>query len=61
MAERDTRRPGRPPLARDDQSVAVSIKMPSRQYDSLFERAQRERVSVPELIRRQLSATDDDE
>jgi hypothetical protein len=26
--------------------------MPSRQYDAVYERAQRERVGVPELIRR---------
>jgi hypothetical protein len=50
------RRPGRPPLDAKDRSVPVCIKMPARQYDQLYERAQRERVSVPDFIRRKLAA-----
>lgn len=57
----DRRRPGRPRLAKDDTSVVVSVAMPSRQYDRAFERAQRARVSVPEVLRRALRASDDDD
>jgi hypothetical protein len=32
------------------------VKLPSRQYDDVYERAQRERVSVPEVIRRSIDA-----
>jgi hypothetical protein len=48
------RRPGRPPLADDDPSVPVHLKLPSREYDEAYRRAQREGVSVPEIIRREL-------
>jgi hypothetical protein len=55
------RRPGRPPLDEQCRSVPVCIKMPSRQYDELYERAQRDRVSIPEMIRRRIAAGDDDD
>jgi hypothetical protein len=45
---------GRPPLDADDPSVDVHVRMPSKQYDDTFLRAQRDRVSVPEIIRRDL-------
>jgi hypothetical protein len=45
---------GRPPLDPDDQSVEVCVTLPSRKYDEIYERARRERVSVPEIIRRDL-------
>lgn len=47
--------PGRPPLDDDDPSVSVSISLPSKQFDALCKRAQRDDVSVPEIIRRDLS------
>jgi hypothetical protein len=47
-------RRGRPPLDDGDPSVKVCVSLPSRQYDDVYERAQRERVSVPEVIRRAL-------
>jgi hypothetical protein len=50
----DPRGPGRPPLDDDDASVKVCLTLPGRQYDDMYERAQRERVSVPEVIRRSL-------
>lgn len=50
----DRRRPGRPPLKDDDQSVGVHVRLPGEQYDRVFEQAQRDRVSVPEVIRRSL-------
>jgi hypothetical protein len=58
MREEDghRRRPGRPPLDRDDPSVAVTFRLPSRRVNSLCQRAARERISVPELIRRGLSS-----
>ena len=48
VAWRPVRRTGRPPLDDDDPSVAVNVRMPSRTYDLLCERAQHERVSPPE-------------
>ncbi len=50
------RRRGRPPLDDNDASVPVSLKIPSREYDLLYARASRERVSVPEQIRREIRA-----
>jgi hypothetical protein len=52
---------GRPPLDRTDSSVPVNLKLPSRQYDDTYRRAAAARVSVPEMIRRDLRrATADD-
>jgi hypothetical protein len=48
------RRPGRPPIDPNDPSVKVSISLPSRQYDAFCERARREGVGVPAIIRREL-------
>jgi hypothetical protein len=48
------KRRGRPPLDDDGPSVAVSVRMPSRAYDALYARARRERVSVPEQVRRDM-------
>jgi hypothetical protein len=55
---------GRPPLDRTDASVQVTLKMPSRQYDDAYQRASAARVSVPEILRRDLrraSEQDDDD
>jgi hypothetical protein len=49
--------PGRPPLDDDDDSVPVHVKMTTQQYDDVYRRAQAERVSVPEIIRRSLDRT----
>jgi hypothetical protein len=51
-----TRPPGRPPLDDDDESVSVSTRMPSRQFNDLYERAQGARVSVAEQLRRDAAA-----
>ncbi len=48
------KRRGRPALDPRDTSVRVGVSLPSRQYDDLCERAIRESVSVPEIIRRDL-------
>ena len=46
------RTPGRPPLDAADPCVDVHVRMPSKQYDLTFKRAQEARVTVPELLRR---------
>jgi hypothetical protein len=48
------RQPGRPPLEEHDESVKVCVTLPSKKYDDLYERARKERTSVPEIIRRKL-------
>jgi hypothetical protein len=48
------RAPGRPPLDDDDPSVDVHLRMPAKQYDATYDRARRERMSVPELIRQDI-------
>lgn len=48
----DPRRPGRPPLDPSDPSVGVYVRMPSREYDRLSQRASQAGVTVPELLRR---------
>jgi hypothetical protein len=50
------RRPGRPALAADDPSVDVHVRIPSRDYDVVYTKAQACRVSVPELLRRGVKA-----
>jgi len=45
---------GHPPLDDDDESVAVSVKMPSKQFDDAYDRAKRARVTIPEQIRRDM-------
>jgi len=48
-------RPGRPPLDRTDPSVPICVKVPAREFDRLCDRARQARVSVPEVVRRELS------
>jgi hypothetical protein len=52
------KRPGRPPLDPTDPSVAICVKVPGRRYDALYVAAQTARVSIPEMIRRQISKLD---
>jgi hypothetical protein len=52
------KRPGRPPLDPSDPSVAICLKLPGRRYDALYAAAQHARVSIPEVIRRQISKLD---
>jgi hypothetical protein len=51
-----TRKPGRPPLDDGDETVSVSFRLPSAQYDELARRAQQERLSLSEQLRRELAA-----
>lgn len=48
------RSPGRPRLDDDDESTQVGVRLPTKQYDDLCKRAQEERVTVSEIIRRDL-------
>jgi hypothetical protein len=50
----DGPRRGRPPLSRDEPSTDVCVKMPEGMYDAAYQVASRERISVPEVIRRAL-------
>ncbi len=50
------RRPGRPSVDADDQSVYVGVTLTAAQYDDLCQKAIREEVSLPEVIRRELAA-----
>ena len=48
------KRRGRPPLDPDGPSVNVHLRLTSKHYDALAARADRERSSLPEVIRRTL-------
>jgi hypothetical protein len=45
------RRNGRPPLDTDSPSVSVNVRVPAARYDELFAAAQRQGLSVPQVIR----------
>jgi len=48
---------GRPSVVDDDDDATpahLHLTLPARQYDELYERARQARVSVQEVIRRQL-------
>jgi hypothetical protein len=51
---------GRPPLAVNDPSVSVHVRLPARQYDAVYQRAQHARVSMPEYVRRAIAHQVDD-
>jgi hypothetical protein len=51
-----TKRRGRPPLDPDDPSVSVSVRMASKHYDAICAQAGHDRRTLPETIRRALSA-----
>lgn len=57
-AVKEPRRPGRPRLDPNGPSIHVSVTVPVRVFDDLCDRASRECVSVPEVIRRDLSDAD---
>ncbi len=50
-----SRRPGRPSVDREDASVYVGVTLTAAQYDEFCQKALREDVSVPEVIRRELA------
>jgi hypothetical protein len=51
-----TRPPGRPPIADKDESIPVTVRVSSTQYDKMFAAAERDRVSIAEWIRRRTRA-----
>jgi hypothetical protein len=51
-----TRPPGRPKLDAADDSVPVHLTLTARDYNTTYERARLARVSVPEIIRRDVKA-----
>lgn len=46
------KRPGRPPLDANDESVQVGVSLPAKRFDELCDIARRQDVSIPEVIRR---------
>ena len=55
-------RRGRPPLTPGEQPARVHLSVPAADYDRAYQLAQREGISVPQLLRRGLSRelADDD-
>lgn len=49
-----SKRVGRPPLADNDPSANVQLRVPGSLYDRIYAEASRERLSVPDIIRRAL-------
>lgn len=49
------RRPGRPSVDHEDESVCVGVTLTAAQYDEFCKTALREDISVPEVIRRELA------
>jgi len=50
------KRPGRPRLDPTAHTVPVHLKLSAAQYDATWRRAQRDGVTVPERIRRDITA-----
>lgn len=61
MAE--PKRQGRPPLTEGDTTTPVTVRLPSKDFDRVCERASRERVKVQDLLRRGIASivVEDDE
>ena len=51
-----SRRPGRPALDDGDSTVQCSLRMPAKSYDAIYRAASRERETVPEYIRKAVTA-----
>ena len=51
-----SRRPGRPALDDGDHTVQCSLRMPAKSYDAIYRAASRERETVPEYIRKAVTA-----
>jgi hypothetical protein len=49
------RSPGRPPIDEREPPARVHVTVSSADYDRAYERASREGISVPELVRRSLA------
>ena len=55
----DRRRVGRPAIREGEKSVYVTFALPIGEYDSIYQKAKRDRRTVPEHIRRKLRDEDD--
>lgn len=55
------KRPGRPRVDDKDDSVQVCLTVTQRTYDRAYVEAQRDGVSIPEVLRRQLARRGDRE
>jgi len=61
MAEETTptpKRRGRPPINPSEHSVPVQVKMGERLYAAVSARARAQRITIPELVRRDLARVD---
>lgn len=47
--------PGRPRLEDDEESVSVSVRFPTSTYESLYQQAQKDRTTVSEVVRQQVT------
>ena len=52
-----TRRPGRPPLDRDDPSVPLCVRVPGKHFDALCRVATETRTTLADLIRATVAET----
>lgn len=55
------RPPGRPPIAEDDPSVAISVSLPSKQLAALDAHAKHDRMTLQDWIRHALERAARDE
>jgi len=46
---------GRPRVSGTDETVVLQVRIGARQFDALYQRAREARVTMPELIRRDLA------
>jgi hypothetical protein len=60
MRDDPPKKPGRKPLDATDPtpSVTVCFRLPGRQYDALYQRAQQQRTTVGDVVRRSLKRDD---
>ena len=57
----DPRKRGRPPLEPGARPTKINLGVPPRDYDRAVQRAQRDGISVPQLLRRSLRRTLEDD
>lgn len=51
-----SRQPGRPPLAKNDPTVTLNVRVPATQFDAAWQRARDSRQSLGEFVRHALNA-----
>jgi hypothetical protein len=60
MADRPRRKLGRPPLDPTDPTVKLTLSLPGKRYDALYQGARQARMTVPEFIRHKLRHPESD-